>query len=170
MSSENAGKQPEVQPLLTILDVRDFFLKAGMELDSDTARRYLGVICSMTEKPEKPNLFVERTPAPKDGLVVEAPRIPISSYCRHHLLPWMGWVKISYKPDEWILGLSKFKRLVDYCSAGLALQEEVTKEIHGMLWNVLGVAPKIEIRGLHTCATVRGVKLSPDFEYVTRID
>ena len=46
------------------------------------------------------------------------------SLCEHHMLPFFGYIKIEYHPDEIILGLSKFSRIVDFYSKKLQTQNE----------------------------------------------
>ena len=85
--------------------------------------------------------------------------IEFNSTCEHHLLPFMGKVRIAYVPGEKILGLSKFGRLVEAFSRRLSLQERLTMEIAKALDNFL--LPKgviVEIVAEHTCMMIRGVK------------
>ncbi|HEX6337725.1 MAG TPA: GTP cyclohydrolase I, partial [Jiangellaceae bacterium] len=55
--------------------------------------------------------------------------IPVRSVCEHHMLPFVGVAHIGYLPDEWILGLSKFARVVDFFSRRAQTQERMTKQI-----------------------------------------
>lgn len=152
-------------------DVWRFLRRAGLDVDFATASRFHDVLASLSvHKHEEPDWFKERSPAPNDGLKVIVPKIPIASFCAHHLLPWVGYVSISYTPGEFILGLSKFKRIIDFCSEGLTIQEQVTKDVHELLSRALGVSILVEIQGMHTCAVARGVMLGPEFKFITRIE
>lgn len=162
---------PELGVGLSSNEVWRFLRKAGVDVDFATANRFHDVLVSLSKhRREEPDWFKERSPAPSDGLQVIVPKIPIASFCSHHLLPWVGYVTVSYTPGEFILGLSKFKRIVDYCSEGLTIQERVTKDVHEVLSKALGVPILVEIKAMHTCAIARGVTLDPGFEFITRIE
>lgn len=86
--------------------------------------------------------------------------IKFVSFCEHHWLPFMGYVDISYVPDDSILGLSKFPRAVEWFAKKPQVQERLTKEIGEYLVGVL--RPKeltVVIRDVrHTCVEARGAK------------
>jgi GTP cyclohydrolase I len=87
--------------------------------------------------------------------------IPFSSVCSHHVIPFVGFAHIAYVPDETLVGLSKFARLVKYHSHKLQVQESLTEEIAADLEERLkpkGVAVVMEAE--HLCMTIRGVQSS----------
>lgn len=85
--------------------------------------------------------------------------IPFSSVCSHHVIPFVGMAHIAYVPDELLVGLSKFARMVKYHSHKLQVQETLTEEIAVDLESRLkprGVAVVMEAE--HLCMTIRGVQ------------
>ena len=84
--------------------------------------------------------------------------IKIKSLCKHHIMPFFGSITIKYKPDKYILGLSKFNVIVDYFSKKLQTQELLTNEICNFIFNYLnpiGIYISTEMK--HTCILNRGV-------------
>jgi GTP cyclohydrolase I len=85
--------------------------------------------------------------------------INFSSICEHHLLPFFGECTIGYIPDQKILGLSKFPRLVNSLSKKMHLQERLTKEIAETINYYLKPRGAIVIlNASHSCMCFRGVK------------
>lgn len=85
--------------------------------------------------------------------------IPVYSLCEHHLLPFAGYAHIGYIPSERIIGLSKFKRVVDVFAKRFQVQERLTRQICDTLQEHLsprGVIVVIEAE--HFCMTMRGVQ------------
>ncbi len=146
--------------------VKSFFSAFGIGVDDETARRYLDVLSEMGKVQESEEWFVEEI-ANTESLVCSTNEVPISSFCKHHLLPWFGFAEFYYKPNGKVLGISKFKRMVDHFSMGLSMQEEVTILLHRTLVELLGCRVRVKIRATHSCAIVRGVKLDPNFEFLT---
>jgi GTP cyclohydrolase I len=84
--------------------------------------------------------------------------IHFNSFCEHHLLPITGTVDIAYIPDNCIIGISKFARIVDVFAKRLQIQEKMTVQIAETLQQYIkpmGVA--VRISALHSCMTLRGV-------------
>jgi len=148
-----------------VVTIQDWFSEIGIIVDYRTAERFTDSMLELAKEQEKPTLFVEEAKVE----VTCKTTVPISSYCKHHVLPWFGWVDIIYTPTGLVLGLSKFHRLIEWASQGLKLQEEVTQTIGQELTEALGPDSNVmvEIRAMHTCAITRGVKASSDFEYIT---
>ncbi len=85
--------------------------------------------------------------------------ISFTSFCEHHLLPFMGQAHIGYMPDGKVIGLSKLARVVELVARRPQVQERMTETIADLLEESLqakGVAVVIE--ATHTCMTVRGVR------------
>jgi len=92
-------------------------------------------------------------------------KVPFSSMCVHHLLPFYGYVKITYIPSDRILGLSKFSRLVHVLSRRLQVQEKMTEEIYKVLYDVL--KPKylsVKVKARHLCSRDRGIRTNSVLE------
>jgi GTP cyclohydrolase I len=85
--------------------------------------------------------------------------IEFYSLCEHHMLPFFGKAHIAYIPDQTILGLSKFARVLDVFARRLQVQERLTSQVADALMEVLsaqGVAVVTEAS--HMCMMMRGVQ------------
>jgi GTP cyclohydrolase I len=85
--------------------------------------------------------------------------IPLVSTCEHHLAPISGVAHVAYRPHGRVVGISKLSRLVDAFARRLQLQERLTRQIVGALWETLrprGVAVIVEAS--HGCMSTRGVR------------
>jgi GTP cyclohydrolase I len=97
-------------------------------------------------------------PDPVDQMVV-INRIPFSSVCNHHVIPFVGHAWIGYVPDGCVGGLSKFARVVHHYARRLQVQEGLTNDITEFLDTTLkpkGVIVVMEAE--HLCMTIRGVQ------------
>ena len=93
-----------------------------------------------------------------DQIYITGP-ISIDSTCAHHFQPITGSCYIGIFPDEKVIGLSKFNRMVDWIASRPQIQEEMTEQIADMVekeTSALGVA--VIIKAEHFCMTARGVK------------
>lgn len=87
--------------------------------------------------------------------------VRIVATCSHHFLPFTGTAKISYKPNKFVLGISKLQRLTNYVANRFWLQEDLTREIHRIIVREADVSDadvKVEIVAQHSCEKDRGVK------------
>lgn len=85
--------------------------------------------------------------------------IPVWSHCEHHMAPFWGKAHIAYIPDGKVLGLSKLPRLVEIFARRLQVQERLTNQIAGAIWEHLkpkGVGVMLACR--HTCIESRGIQ------------
>jgi GTP cyclohydrolase IA len=85
--------------------------------------------------------------------------LPVRSLCEHHMLPFTGVAHVGYLPDDRVLGLSKFARLVEFFARRAQTQERMTRQIADHLWASL--APRgvgVVVEAEHTCMTLRGVR------------
>lgn len=94
------------------------------------------------------------------AMVIEM-QIPFYSMCAHHLVPFHGHAHIAYIPNDRILGLSKFARILEFYAKRPQLQERLTEQVVGFLEKELspqGAMVVVEAR--HLCVEMRGVKKS----------
>ena len=87
--------------------------------------------------------------------------ISFTSFCEHHLVPFMGKASVGYIPNEsgQITGLSKLARLVDVYARRPQVQERLTTQIADTLEKVLeprGVI--VVLQAEHQCMSIRGVR------------
>ena len=101
-----------------------------------------------------------------DQLVMLSP-IDFTSFCSHHLLPFVGVAHVGYLPDRSICGISKLARLVDKWAARPQLQERMTNQIADELMEVLcPLGCMVVVEAQHECMRSRGVK-KPHSKMVT---
>jgi GTP cyclohydrolase I len=89
--------------------------------------------------------------------------IEVMSICSHHWQPISGVCAIGYIPGDYVIGLSKLSRIVDWFSRRGQIQEELGKQIGDYLENL--IHPKalgIVIKGRHYCMIARGVRSSEE--------
>lgn len=94
----------------------------------------------------------------KDLVVVKD--IPFYSHCAHHGAPFFGKAAVAYIPGEYVLGLSKFARIIQSLSRKFELQERLTTTIADTLMD--SMAPKGVMIVLsdvtHLCMVSRGIE------------
>lgn len=84
--------------------------------------------------------------------------IEFSSFCEHHLIPFVGHAHIAYIPNQKIIGLSKLPRILEIYAKRLQIQENLTQQVTNCLMEHLqpkGAACVIEAK--HLCVSCRGV-------------
>lgn len=93
--------------------------------------------------------------------VVAVKDIRFTSLCEHHMLPFYGSIDIYYMPSRYLLGLSKFARVVDIYSRRLQVQERLTSQVLYALQRNLCASVAVVCRAKHSCMIIRGIK-TPD--------
>lgn len=129
----------------------------GEEIPKDTADRVFRYWQEFVPTDKDINDLFKTFECGHDQMVVVS-NIPYQSICEHHLLPFFGVAHIVYLPQEKVLGLSKFGRIVDYYAKRPQIQEKLTSQIGEIIQeklNTLGVMVVLE--GTHTCMAARGV-------------
>lgn len=87
--------------------------------------------------------------------------VNVLSVCSHHFMPFYGEATISYKPDKFLLGISKLQRLTYWLSQRFWLQEDLTVELKRVISEAAEVPldhVKVNIVASHGCEQFRGVR------------
>ena len=136
------------------LDLTDDNLR---ETDRRVAKMYLEMFQGL-EQGAEPKVTTFPNSEHYSAMVMEK-QIPFYSMCAHHLVPFYGHAHLAYIPNDTILGLSKFARILEFYAKRPQLQERLTEQVANYLETRLkpqGVMVVIEAR--HLCVEMRGVK------------
>ena len=127
------------------------------DTDERVAKMYIEMFHGLSEGAE-PKVTVFPNEERYTAMVMEKD-IPFYSMCAHHFVPFYGHAHAAYIPNEKIVGLSKIPRILEFYARRPQLQERLTEQIAGFLFEKLapqGVMVVIEAR--HLCVEMRGVK------------
>jgi len=127
------------------------------ETDLRVAKMYLEMFHGLEEGAE-PRVTTFPNAEGYGHMVMER-EIPFYSMCAHHLVPFYGKAHIAYIPNDRILGLSKFVRILEFYAKRPQLQERLTEQVADFFVDKL--SPKgamIVIEARHLCVEMRGVK------------
>jgi GTP cyclohydrolase I len=108
------------------------------------------------QEPPKSTIFPNRK---KVNELIISKGITVMSVCSHHWQPISGDCAIGYIPNQYVLGISKLNRIVDWFSRRGQIQEELGEQIADYIENL--IKPKalgVVIRARHYCMIARGVK------------
>ncbi|WP_068085447.1 GTP cyclohydrolase I FolE [Polycladidibacter stylochi] len=110
---------------------------------------------------EDPKEHLERTFEEVEGYadIVLLKDIEFTSFCEHHVLPFVGKAHIAYYPANAVVGLSKLARVVDIFAKRLQTQEKMTAQIISTIdecLNPKGIAIMVEAQ--HQCMSMRGIQ------------
>jgi len=151
--------QKKISELLNILQLNEVVSQEHLE---DTPKRIAKMFINELFKGcyENPPKIVTFS---NEGANNEAPvmvsNITVKSTCAHHFVPFFGKASILYFPGEYLTGLSKFSRVVEYFSRRPQIQEILTNQIGQYLVDIL--KPKglyVAMRCKHLCMIHRGVE------------
>lgn len=112
------------------------------------------------EEPPKCTVFPNRKNV--DELIISK-GIEVMSVCSHHWQPISGECAIGYIPGEYVIGLSKLSRIVEWFARRGQIQEELGQQIAAYLEKL--IKPKalgVVIKGRHYCMIARGVRGSEE--------
>jgi GTP cyclohydrolase I len=95
-----------------------------------------------------------------DEIVCERDLI-VRSMCEHHFMPIFGKAHIAYIPSRYVLGLSKFARVLSFFASRPQVQERLTEQLYHSLSAILGTEDvAVVIEAEHFCMKMRGVEAS----------
>lgn len=99
--------------------------------------------------------------------LVSGLEIPFLSFCEHHFLPFFGTVDLVYEPGEYIIGIGKLSRLVDYRTKRFNIQERIAEQLCSDLMKfALAKGAFARVKAQHLCLCHRGPKKYSSFNTV----
>jgi len=137
---------------------------AGLDMTSphgkDTPKRFVTMLDELTQCKNCDGSCMKWKTFKEDvDQMIVVNRIPFSSVCNHHVVPFVGFAWIGYVPDGEVAGLSKFARVTHHFARRLQVQEGLTKDIASYLDAQL--CPKgvmVVLEAEHLCMTIRGTQ------------
>ena len=157
LTNEEKIKQIEVniKEIMNILGIE--ITEGNIETPKRVAKMYVNELFGSLHQEEPKNIKVFSSEGASSEVTVT---VPFSSVCEHHWLPFFGEAKITYKPNDKVLGLSKFARIVKFVAKKPQLQERLTKEIADLVFKYTEPEyVKVEVEAEHTCVRCRGVEV-----------
>ena len=136
------------------LDLNDDSLQ---DTPSRVAKMYVTEIFKGLNPKNKPKITVFKNSYSYKSPLIEL-NIPFTSFCEHHFIPIQGKANIAYIPNDFVIGLSKLHRIVDYYARRPQVQERLTREIAEELKSSLHTTDVgVVLRATHSCISCRGV-------------
>lgn len=138
----------------------------GFDLNHDSikdtpnrvAKMYVNEIFRGLDPKNKPKVAVFKNEYEYHTPLVEL-NIPFTSFCEHHFVPIQGKANIAYIPKDYVVGLSKIHRLVDFYARRPQVQERLTMQIVQELSITLDTKDiGVVLKANHSCISCRGVR------------
>lgn len=138
----------------------------GLDLNDDSiaetpqriAKMYINEIFSGINPVNRPEITLFKNKYHYQSPLIEM-NIPFTSFCEHHFVPIVGKANVAYIPKDYVIGLSKIHRIVDYYARRPQVQERLTQQILEDLKKTLQTKDVgIVLRANHSCISCRGVK------------
>lgn len=135
-------------------------LDTTTEHGRDTPTRFNDMLDEVTKCKDCTGSCIKWKTFPSDvDQMVVVNRIPFSSVCNHHVIPFVGHAWIGYIPSGRVAGISKFARVVHHFAKRLQVQEELTQQVADYLDDQLEPAGiMVVMEAEHLCMTIRGVQ------------
>lgn len=138
----------------------------GLDLSDDSlqdtphriAKMYVNEIFKGLNPKNKPEITVFKNTYNYHEPLIEL-NIPFTSFCEHHFVPIQGKANIAYFPSDYVIGLSKIHRIVNYLAQRPQVQERLTQQIAFELESVV-MTPDVGVvlNASHCCISCRGVE------------
>lgn len=85
--------------------------------------------------------------------------ITLTSTCEHHFVTIDGKVSVAYYPKDWVIGLSKINRVVQFFAQRPQVQERFTEQILTAFQTILETDDvAVYVKATHFCVKCRGIK------------
>lgn len=146
--------------------VKDIIDILGLDSTNDSikgtpkriAKMYVNEIFKGLDPKNKPEVTVFKNEYNYHTPLVEL-NIPFTSFCEHHFVPIQGIANITYIPNDYVIGLSKIHRLVDFYASRPQVQERLTMQIAQELSGTLKTSNiGVVLKATHSCISCRGVE------------
>ena len=171
--SDRPRMDPETAKMEIAKRHREIMEILGLDLSDDSlsetpervAKMYVDEIFAGLREENFPKITVVENKMSYDEMLVEI-NITFNSTCEHHFLPILGRAHVAYICKGWVLGLSKFNRVVQFFAKRPQVQERATVQIQQALARILRTDDvAVVVDAVHTCVKTRGVE---DESSVTR--
>jgi len=138
----------------------------GLDLTDDSlkdtphriAKMYINEIFSGINPNNKPKITLFKNKYEYHTPLIEI-NIPFTSFCEHHFVPITGKANVAYIPKDYVIGLSKIHRLIDYYARRPQVQERLTQQIIKDLSDTLQTNDVgLVMKASHSCISCRGVE------------
>lgn len=136
------------------LDLSDDSL---METPKRVAKMYVDEIFSGLNYANFPKITLIENKMKVDEMVTVRD-ITLTSTCEHHFVTIDGKATVAYIPKDWVIGLSKINRIVQFFAQRPQVQERLTQQILVALQTLLGTNNvAVSIDAVHYCVKSRGI-------------
>lgn len=150
-----------VSEIMTILgmDLKDDSLK---DTPNRVSKMWVNELFAGLSEPPPP-LKVFKNSMKYSQMLVEH-NIIVTSVCEHHWQPITGYCHIGYIPDKYVIGLSKFHRIVRYYASFPQMQERLGMQIAKHLMKTVKTKHvAVVLQCEHGCCKNRGVRDNESF-------
>lgn len=163
--SDRVRMDPETAKMEIARRHREIMEILGLDLSDDSlaetpervAKMYVDEIFGGLREENFPKITVVENKMSYDEMLVEI-NMSFNSTCEHHFLPVLGKAHVAYLCKGWVLGLSKFNRVVEFFAKRPQVQERATVQIQQALAQILRTDDvAVVVDALHCCVKTRGV-------------
>lgn len=137
------------------LDLRDDSLE---ETPHRLAKMYMDEIFSGLDYETFPKITKIKNQMKVSEMVL-VDDITLTSTCEHHFVTIDGKVSVAYYPKDWVIGLSKINRVVQFFAQRPQVQERFTEQILTAFQTILETDDvAVYVKATHFCVKCRGIK------------
>ena len=145
------------------LDLKDDSLQ---ETPRRVAKMYMREIFYGLDYANFPKCTIIKNKMKADEMIC-VKNILVRSMCEHHFVPFIGRAAVAYIPEDGVMGLSKFNRVVEFFCRRPQVQERLTEQVSAAFRYILKTEDvAVVIEAEHLCVKLRGVQ-DPHSDTVT---